>query len=125
MAGGYSWLCGYLQSEGLGFESRQHTTALSICNLYSITTNQEAIRALFRVINRCKSAANAGRRPLPTLPPSSATPAPSANSMMRWGITAAKDGRAAGHQHQEHPVAALARLAQAREPLPCSVQQLR
>jgi hypothetical protein len=23
-----------------------------MCNLYSITTNQEAIRALFRVINR-------------------------------------------------------------------------
>jgi hypothetical protein len=23
-----------------------------VCNLYSITTNQEAIRALFRVINR-------------------------------------------------------------------------
>ena len=24
-----------------------------MCNLYSITTNQESIRALFRVINRC------------------------------------------------------------------------
>jgi hypothetical protein len=23
-----------------------------VCNLYSITTNQEAVRALFRVINR-------------------------------------------------------------------------
>jgi putative SOS response-associated peptidase YedK len=26
--------------------------AVHICNLYSITTNQEAIRALFRVVNR-------------------------------------------------------------------------
>jgi hypothetical protein len=28
------------------------TTALSMCNPYSITTNQEAIRQLFRVVNR-------------------------------------------------------------------------
>jgi hypothetical protein len=26
--------------------------AVHICNLYSITTNQEAIRALFRIVNR-------------------------------------------------------------------------
>jgi hypothetical protein len=33
------------------------------CAIYSITTNQEAIRALFRVINRCvgKFAAYAAR----------------------------------------------------------------
>jgi putative SOS response-associated peptidase YedK len=32
-----------------------------MCNLYSITTNQEAIRALFRVTNRRQPAADAGR----------------------------------------------------------------
>jgi hypothetical protein len=29
-----------------------------MCNLYSITTNQEAIRALFRVMNRYVSKPN-------------------------------------------------------------------
>jgi len=37
---------------GLGQQASDHTIPLSMCNLYSITTNQEAIRALFRVINR-------------------------------------------------------------------------
>ena len=39
----------------LGFEVRNSPLtppALSMCNLYSITTNQAAIIALFRVINR-------------------------------------------------------------------------
>src|ERR1700753_224532 len=35
-----------------GQERPAHTTASSMCNLYSITTNQEAIARLFRVINR-------------------------------------------------------------------------
>ena len=39
----------------LGFEVRNGRAALkvrSMCNLYSITTNQAAISALFRVLNR-------------------------------------------------------------------------
>jgi hypothetical protein len=31
--------------------------------------------------------------------------------------------RAAGHKHPQHVIAVLARLAEAREPLPCAVQQ--
>jgi hypothetical protein len=33
-------------------ERLDHTKASSMCNLYSITNIQEAIRALFRVVNR-------------------------------------------------------------------------
>jgi hypothetical protein len=39
----------------LGFEARNGSANLSVravCNLYSITTNQEAIIRLFKVINR-------------------------------------------------------------------------
>ena len=32
-------------------EPADHTSVRSMCDLYSITTNQEAIRAVFRVIN--------------------------------------------------------------------------
>jgi len=35
-----------------GEEDLDHTKASSMCNLYSITTNQEAILRLFRVVNR-------------------------------------------------------------------------
>jgi hypothetical protein len=40
----------------LGFEARNGSATpqvRSMCNLYSITTNQAAIIALFRVMNRC------------------------------------------------------------------------
>ena len=37
-----------------------HKTS-AMCNLYSITTNQAAIIALFRVVNRYVGAADAGR----------------------------------------------------------------
>jgi hypothetical protein len=52
-----------------------------MCNLYSITTNQAAIIALFRVLNRYVG----NLAPMPGvfpdhLPRSSAMPAPSANS---------------------------------------------
>jgi putative SOS response-associated peptidase YedK len=57
-----------------------------MCNLYSITTNQEAIRALFRVINRYVG----------NLPPMTGVfpdyPAPVVRNvereltMMRWGM---------------------------------------
>jgi putative SOS response-associated peptidase YedK len=68
-----------------------------MCNLYSVTTNQEAIRALFRVINRY----------VVNLPPMPSVfldyPAPVVRntdtgrelSMMRWGmpLTRAQAGR--------------------------------
>jgi hypothetical protein len=41
-----------------------------MCNLYSITTNQEAIRALFRVINRYVSNLS----PMPGVFPDYPTP---------------------------------------------------
>ncbi len=59
-----------------------------MCNLYSITTNQEAIRALFRVVNR-----HVGNLPpLPGVFPD--YPAPVVRNagdereltMMRWGM---------------------------------------
>jgi hypothetical protein len=46
--------------------------------------------------------------------------------MMRWGMPPPpRTRRAAGHQHQEHLVAALARLAEAGEPLPGPAELLR
>ena len=38
--------------DGRGHSEGSAVTLQFICNLYSITTNQEAIRALFRVMNR-------------------------------------------------------------------------
>jgi putative SOS response-associated peptidase YedK len=58
-----------------------------VCNLYSITTNQEAIRALFRVVNRYvrQLAANAGR--LSRLPPVVRNADGEREmTMMRWGM---------------------------------------
>jgi hypothetical protein len=50
-----------------------------MCNLYSITTNQAAIAALFRAVNQ--SLGNLPPMPgiLTIPPPSRATPAPTAN----------------------------------------------
>ena len=46
--------------------------------------------------------------------------------LMRWGMPPPAAHRwAAGHQHPQHVIAALARLAEARKPLPGPVQQLR
>jgi hypothetical protein len=51
-----------------------------MCNLYSITTNQEAIRALFRVINRYVGNLPPMTGVFPDYPRlSSATSAPSAS----------------------------------------------
>jgi putative SOS response-associated peptidase YedK len=99
-----------------------------MCNLYSITTNQAAIIALFRVINRYVG----NLAPMPGVFPD--YPAPVVRNagterelvMMPLGYApAASYRRPASHQHPQHLLAALARLAQARKPLPCAVQQLR
>jgi hypothetical protein len=71
-----------------------------MCNLYSITTNQAAIAALFRVINRYVG----NLPPMPGVFPD--YPAPVTHR------------RTARHQYPEHIVSALARLAEARKPLP-------
>ena len=99
-----------------------------MCNLYSITTNQAAIAALFRVVNRYVG----NLAPMPGVFPD--YPAPVVRNTERWHrngdhamghATAAAHRRAAGHQHPQHVIAALARLAQAGEPMLGPGQQLR
>ena len=94
-----------------------------MCNLYSITTNQEAIRALFRVMNRYVG----NLAPMPGVFPD--YPAPvvrNAGAERDMGddalgnAAAFKCRRSACHQHSQHHVAALARLAEAGNPLPGS-----
>jgi putative SOS response-associated peptidase YedK len=97
-----------------------------MCNLYSITTNQAAIIALFRVVNRYVG----NLQPMPGVFPD--YPAPVVHNtdtgreltMMRWGMPPPPKRRA-GDQHPKHLVTALARLAQAREPMLGAFQQLR
>ena len=99
-----------------------------MCNLYSITTNQEAIRALFRVVNRYVG----NLAPMPGVFPD--YPAP----VIRNTDTDTRDDpdalghaaatahrRAAGHERPQHVIAALARLVEAGEPQPGPGQQLR
>ncbi len=94
-----------------------------MCNLYSITTNQAAIAALFRVINRYVG----NLPPMPGVFPD--YPAPVVRNagdeheliMMPWGMP---NGRPAGHQHPQHVVPVLARLAEAGKPMPRPGQQL-
>ena len=99
-----------------------------MCNLYSITTNQAAIAALFRVVNRYVG----NLAPMPGVFPD--YPAPVIRNTGRrtrndddalGHAAATAHRRAAGHQHPQHVIAALARLAQAGEPLPGPGQQLR
>ena len=96
-----------------------------MCNLYSITTNQAAIIALFRVINRYVG----NLPPMPGVFPD--YPAPVIRNtegghemvMMRWGHAAtAAHGRPSCYQYPQHVVAALACMAQTREPMPRSGQ---
>jgi hypothetical protein len=97
-------------------------------NLYSITTNQEAILRLFRVINRYVG----NLPPMPGVFPDYPAPvvrnagADRELTMMRWGMPPPpRTGGTASHQHPQHVVTALAGLAEAREPLPGPLQQLR
>jgi putative SOS response-associated peptidase YedK len=74
-----------------------------MCNLYSITTNQEAISRLFRVINRYVG----NLPPMPGVFPD--YPAPVVRNTdhgselvtMRWGMP--PPPRTGGHQHPQHP----------------------
>jgi hypothetical protein len=90
-----------------------------MCNLYSITTNQAAIIALFRVVNRYVG----NLAPMTGVFPE--YPAPVVRNTDTGDAAATAHRRAAGHQHPQHIVTALARLAEAGEPLLGSGQQLR
>ena len=93
-----------------------------MCNLYSITTNQEAIRALCRVVNRYVG----NLAPMPGVFPD--YPAPVIRNtdgalemtMMRWGMP--PPPRAGGYpvtniRNTASPP--LASVAQCGKPLPC------
>src|SRR5215217_845678 len=84
-----------------------------MCNLYSITTNQEAVRALFRVINRYVG----NLPPMPGVFPD--YPAPVIRN-----VGADRD-RPASHQHPQYVIAALAHVAQAGEQVLDPGKQLR
>src|SRR5215207_469679 len=99
-----------------------------MCNLYSITTNQSAIAALFRVMNRYVG----NLAPMPGVFPD--YPAPVVRNagaerelvLMRWGMPPPpRTGGRPSDQHPQHFFDALARLAEAGKPLPGAVQQLR
>jgi putative SOS response-associated peptidase YedK len=82
-----------------------------MCNLYSITTNQEAIRALFRKVNRYVGnlAPMTGVFPDYPAPVIRNTDAGDVweMAMMRWGMPRPpRTSAAAGHQHQKHVIAA-------------------
>ena len=91
-----------------------------MCNLYSITTNQAAISALFRAMNQQVG----NLPPMPGVFPD--YPAPvvrnadgeRADHDALGHAAATAHRRAAGHQHPQHVIAALARLAEAGEPMP-------
>jgi putative SOS response-associated peptidase YedK len=58
-----------------------------MCNLYSITTNQEAIRHLFRVMNRYLSNLPRCRACFRIIPPLSSQRRPERELvLMRWGM---------------------------------------
>ena len=86
-----------------------------MCNLYSITTNQETIRALFRVINRYVG----NLPPMPGVFPDYHAPVVrNAGTerelvMMRRGCRHRRVLRSAGHKYPQHVIAALARMTQA------------
>ena len=87
-----------------------------MCNLYSITTNQAAITALFRVINRYVG----NLAPMPGVFPN--YPAPVVRNtetgreltMMRWGAEAVHRGRAGTKTAKSSPHRR--ELAEAEEP---------
>jgi putative SOS response-associated peptidase YedK len=98
-----------------------------MCNLCSITTNQAAIIALFRVMNQYVG----NLPPMPGVFPD--YPAPVVRNaagereigMMRWGMPPPPRAGRYPVTNKEYAVAALAGLAQAREPLSGPGEQLR
>jgi putative SOS response-associated peptidase YedK len=91
-----------------------------MCNLYSITTNQAAIIALFRVINRYVG----NLAPMPGVFPDYPAPVvrntrdrPRVDHDAVGHAAATPHRRSARHQHPQHVVAALAKRAQAGEPM--------
>jgi hypothetical protein len=81
-------------------------------DLYSITTNQEAIRALVRYVGNLPPTSGV----FPRLPrrQRGATLAASASLLDALGHASATTcGRLPGHQHQEHVVTSLAHVAEA------------
>jgi putative SOS response-associated peptidase YedK len=90
-----------------------------MCNLYSITKNQAAIRDLFKVARDTTG----NLPPLPAIFPDLMAPVVRVNegerelTMMRWGMPPAA---VSGHhdQHPQHWVATLATMACAGEPVP-------
>jgi hypothetical protein len=99
-----------------------------MCNLYSITTNQAAIIALFRVMNRYVG----NLPPMPGVFPDYPGPCGAQRGHRvrdgddAPGHAAATTGRwKPGDEYQEHVVTALAGLAQARDPVLGAVQWLR
>ena len=95
-----------------------------MCNLYSITTNQAAIIALFRVINRYVG----NLAPMPGVFPD--YPAPvvrntdAGTEMTLMRHAASPHRRIAVDQYPQYIVTALARLAEAGEPMFGPGQQL-
>ena len=75
-----------------------------MCNLYSITTNQAAIIALFRVINRYVG----NLAPMPGVFPDYPAPVIRESEggremvMMRWGMQTAPHWRTTCHQHPQY-----------------------
>jgi hypothetical protein len=84
-----------------------------MCNLYSITTNQEAIRNLFRVMNRYVGNPS----PMPGVFPDYPAPVIRNSEGGRDGhdalgnAAASAHARSAGHEHPQHVITALAHVA--------------
>ena len=92
-----------------------------MCNLYSMTTNQAAIRDLFKVTGI--SVGNLPRMP-GVFPDYLALWSANAGAdreltMMPWGMPPPPKFRGARHQHPQYRFAGLARLVEARKPASC------
>jgi putative SOS response-associated peptidase YedK len=85
-----------------------------MCNLYSITTNQAAIAALFRVVNRYVDNLPAMPGIFPDYPAPVVRNRADGRKMQADAMghaAATKNRRSARDQHPQHVIAALARLA--------------
>ena len=84
-----------------------------MCNLYSVTTNQEAIRALFRVINRYIGNLPPMPGVFPDYPASVVRNVGNERELINalGNAATAKDPWAASNQHPQHLLAASAWLA--------------